>query len=59
MCQVLAELSYSHVKQRFFIQVLCASLLISVTQIHVMEQQHVRQIPLDDLAVAVLRDGLG
>ena len=43
----------------FFIQVLYASLLIIVTLIHVMEQQHVRQIPLDNIVVAAQRDGLG
>ena len=43
----------------FFIQELCASILISVTPIHVMELQYVSQIPLDNIVVAAQRDGLG
>ena len=58
-CHVLTEVFYLHVKQPFFIQVLNASLLISVTPIHVMELQHVSQIPLDDIGVTAKRDGLG
>ena len=40
-------------------QVLFASLLINVTPVHVMELQHVWQIPLDDIVVTAQRDGLG
>lgn len=40
-------------------QVLCASLLINVTPVHVMEMQHVQQIPLEVTIVTAQRDGLG
>lgn len=39
-------------------QVLCASLLMNVTPIHVMDLQHVWKIPLDDIVVTAQRDGL-
>lgn len=40
-------------------QVLCASLLINVTPVHVMEMQHVQQIPLEVIIVTAQRDGVG